>query len=319
MTAGLHDRVMFGIEGLDDDLTRNISPAASAGNLCEELKCPLCGPEIGEVQGHIRGNDADQVDVGEIMALGDHLSSHEDIDFPVFQAPEDPFTLPPSGYRVPVHASDGGMGKMPPDLGLQSLRSGAVPEYAPSSAGGADGVHFFTVVAIVAVQPAGIAVIGQGDRAMGTGEPMPAIGAVEKSVKSPPVKKQEGLVSLGQTVGHGMDQGRGKNGDGPRFVFFVAHGDDFHLRQGPVFNPVGKGKTGIFPRADVVIGLQPRRGGAQNNRGAGHLPPDDGGVPSVVPGPLVLLVRSVVLLIDDDEPQVPQRSENGRACPDGDL
>ena len=44
----------------------------------------------------------------------------------------------------------------------------------------------------------------------------------------------------------------------------------------------------------------------------------DRDVPSVVPRGLVLLVGRLVLLVDDDQPQVPDRGEDGRAGPDDD-
>ena len=148
-------------------------------------------PGVGNVQGQIRGNHADQVDKGEIMTFGNHLGSHEDIDFPFLQLPEDLFAISPSGDRVPVHPPDGGLGEMPPDLGLQAFRSGSVTEYAPSSAGGAGFSHFFAVIAVMTVQTIRIAVEGQGTCNGGNENPFRQSGS-RKGVKPPPVEKQQG-------------------------------------------------------------------------------------------------------------------------------
>ena len=50
-----------------------------------------------------------------------------------------------------------------------------------------------------------------------------------------------------------------------------------------------------------------------------HASPHDRHIPAVVPGRLVLLVRPVLLLVDDDEPELLERREHGGARADDDV
>src|SRR2546423_11539786 len=63
-------------------------------------------------------------------------------------------------------------------------------------------------------------------------------------------------------------------------------------------------------------GLRARRCGPPQQRRARHLGTPCGHPPSVVAGVALLLVSGVVLLVDDDQPDVPEGRENGRARAD---
>ena len=71
-------------ESLHDDASRPRGSSGAAGNLGQELESAFCGPEVREMQADIRGDDADHLDAGEIVSLGDHLCADHDVDFFVF-------------------------------------------------------------------------------------------------------------------------------------------------------------------------------------------------------------------------------------------
>ena len=67
-------------ECLDDDLALEIAPPGAAGDLGDELERALAGAEVRDVQAEVRIEDADERDVWEMQALGDHLRADQDID-----------------------------------------------------------------------------------------------------------------------------------------------------------------------------------------------------------------------------------------------
>src|SRR5207247_2715899 len=69
----------------------------------------------------------------------------------------------------------------------------------------------------------------------------------------------------------------------------------------------------------VAVGLHGRRGGTEDDDRVRTLCANDGDVPSVVPRVLLLLVRGIVLLVDDHEPYAVERCEDGRPRTDDDV
>jgi hypothetical protein len=88
------DGVMVGVESLDDDASRLISPPAPARHLCQDLEGSLCRPEVRDVQGGVGGKDADQCDLREIVSLGDHLGADKDVNLSPVESPEDLLRVP---------------------------------------------------------------------------------------------------------------------------------------------------------------------------------------------------------------------------------
>ena len=67
-------------EGLDDDFALELTTASPAGDLGQQLEGALTGAEIGNMQAEVGIQYADQSDVGEMQALGNHLGANDDID-----------------------------------------------------------------------------------------------------------------------------------------------------------------------------------------------------------------------------------------------
>ena len=83
-----------------------VAASRAARHLGQELEGPLGRAEVGHAQPDISRDDADERHAREVVALGDHLRAHENVEL-AFTEPSqhgDQRTLPPDG--VAVHARD---------------------------------------------------------------------------------------------------------------------------------------------------------------------------------------------------------------------
>ena len=95
-------------ERLDEHAAAGLPPAAAPGELRDEREGPLLGAEVGEAQRRVGVEDDAQRDVGEVVALGDHLGPDENARRGVLEAAQD--LLVGAGPR-------GAVGVEPHDLG----------------------------------------------------------------------------------------------------------------------------------------------------------------------------------------------------------
>ena len=68
------------MDRLDDRFAGDVAPSGAAGHLGQQLERPLAGAEIGEAEADVRRNDANQRDLREVVALGDHLRADKHVD-----------------------------------------------------------------------------------------------------------------------------------------------------------------------------------------------------------------------------------------------
>ena len=80
MVLGKSDTVVLGTIGLNKHLPICRASASSTGDLREELEQALRRTKIRNGQGSIGRHHADQGNIGVIMAFGNHLGAHQDID-----------------------------------------------------------------------------------------------------------------------------------------------------------------------------------------------------------------------------------------------
>ena len=64
-----------GDEGLDEDFAFHFAAARASGDLGEEGEGALASAEVGGVEGEVGIEDADEGDVGEVEAFGNHLGA----------------------------------------------------------------------------------------------------------------------------------------------------------------------------------------------------------------------------------------------------
>jgi len=79
-TQGIEQH-MVGEGSLNQYLTGFIGAAGAACNLHQLRKQPFRRTEIRTEQGAVGIDDTDQREIGEVMALGQHLRAEQDIDF----------------------------------------------------------------------------------------------------------------------------------------------------------------------------------------------------------------------------------------------
>ena len=228
------DRIVAGVEGLNEDPSRGIAPAASSGHLREDLEGPLGGPEIGDVEGGVGGDDADQRNPGEVVPFGDHLRSDEDVDPPPLETPENSRQLPAAGRRVAVHPGDPRLGEELLRLLLDPFRSRAVAPDAAPPAGGTKRCGPDVEIAVVAFEEPLGGMVREGQVAVRACEGVAAVGAEQVGVEAAPVEKKKGLFSGGQSLPDRLDQGTGEDGRPALLVPLRLQIDDLDRGKGPV-------------------------------------------------------------------------------------
>ena len=72
----VRDGTRVGLKRLHDHATRRVAPAA-AGELGQQLKGALLGPEVGQAETQVGIDDRRQLDAGEVMPFRDHLRADE--------------------------------------------------------------------------------------------------------------------------------------------------------------------------------------------------------------------------------------------------
>ena len=123
------------------------------------------------------------------------------------------------------------------------------------------------------------------------------------------VEEQDGLVA-------GVD-GRGERLRELRreHAVVVAHVHELELRRQRAVHALAQ----VGVQRHACEALHARRGRAEDDHGAARLRTPAGHRARVVGGLVLLLVRGVVLLVDDDQPQVDERREHRRARADDDA
>jgi hypothetical protein len=68
------------VVGLDEHAPGLLATAGPAGDLHQQLRHAFRGTEVGAEQSAVRVQNPHQGDIGKMMALGEHLRTHEDVD-----------------------------------------------------------------------------------------------------------------------------------------------------------------------------------------------------------------------------------------------
>jgi hypothetical protein len=98
--------MMFRMPGLDQDTSRSFSPTRSSSDLGNQLKGPLTRPEVRKVQSSISVQHPNQSDTWEVMTLGNHLSSHKNVDITPPKSIQNSSMTRPRPSGVSIHSVD---------------------------------------------------------------------------------------------------------------------------------------------------------------------------------------------------------------------
>src|SRR6266540_847744 len=139
VAGGRLNGVMIGGVGLDDSATSQGSAPRPPGNLGQELKHMLAGPEVRQEQADVGQDYADERDAWKIQRLGDHLSTDQDVGLAGLERSPEPLMRPSSSRRVVVPASDSGTGETGPQVLLDALSAEAQKTDPRATAAGAAG------------------------------------------------------------------------------------------------------------------------------------------------------------------------------------
>jgi hypothetical protein len=96
---------------LHHDAPRQFAPAGPARDLRHELKDALGGAEVRHRERVVAAHHAHQRDAVNVVALGDHLRAHQQVDLARVQPRQQPFQVAAAAHRVAVHAADARAGK----------------------------------------------------------------------------------------------------------------------------------------------------------------------------------------------------------------
>ena len=105
------DGVMFRVVALDQDVAGQISASGAAGDLGEQLEDAFGGAEIRQAESMVGAHNPDEGNAVDIVALGDHLRAHQQVDFPAVQPGEQVLHVEPVADGIAIHASDAGVRK----------------------------------------------------------------------------------------------------------------------------------------------------------------------------------------------------------------
>src|SRR5262249_2817989 len=108
---GILNRVMFGIKGLNEHAAGKVAASGAACDLGQQLKRPLRGAKIRQAQGGVSADPTDERDALKIVALGQHLRAHENIERAAGEGAERFLILALGSRRVAVQSRDAGTRK----------------------------------------------------------------------------------------------------------------------------------------------------------------------------------------------------------------
>ena len=175
--------------------------------------------------------------------------------------------------------------------------------------------------AVVADHALADGVVGERRVAAPAAQDVAAVPALHDARRATPVQEEDGLLPALEGAGEGLVEAAAEDA-AHAGLELLPHVDDLCFRQrdraGPaVFaqcEALGQLQESMPPLAGVMVRGEVRRGAAQHDGRSGELGELQGYVPRVVPGGnVLLLVRPLVLLVEDDEAQVRNRGEHRAA------
>ncbi len=318
MLLGGLDGVVARTEGLDQHPPAALPAPRPSRHLRQEVERPLAGPKIRQVERGVRRDHADEGHLREVEPLGDHLRADEEAHLPRLDRLVEVAVAAAARRGVPIHPGDWRDRKEPVQLGLHPLRPGPPEPEVALPALAAELLRWLVEIAVVADQLPAAGVVDQGDGAARAPLDRPARVALRHPREPPPVEQEHRLLP----ALHGLLQrALQAMGEGPGAMparQLLPHVDDLRLRQLPPRDALRQRREAPRPPRRGMVALHGRGGAPQHHGGAGEPRAGCGDLAGVVTGGVSLLVGRLVLLVDEDEAEVPHGGEDRRAGPDHD-
>src|SRR6185369_9983904 len=151
-----------------------------------------------------------------------------------------------------------------------------------------------------------VLMIGECDAAVRTAESMPAVAAFEPGRKTSAIKQENCLPTSCKIITKGFGQFGGK-----RCSLAPSLIDQNRVGHRPVLYPGTEREFGDSSGFGRMERRDERRGRSEQDNCPALLSQNQRKIAGIVAQPVTLLVRCFMLFIDDQYPQVPDRSENG--------
>ena len=172
-------------EALNDDFARAIAAARAARHLRQQLKRSLRGAKVRQRQRGIRRENSDQRHEREVVSLGDHLRSDQNVDLALSKTAKHALEVANVLHGVAVDASDARIREQFPQVGLDTLGALADIMDVFALAFRAPRRGALRQPAVVAQQLVDRPVIGHRDAAGGALKRKPAVAAEQETPRIP--------------------------------------------------------------------------------------------------------------------------------------
>ena len=236
------------------------------------------------------------------MPLGDHLRAEQDVVPLLAKRRENFLVRELSRRRVPVHAHDTGCRHERLEFRFQLFRARAKVFDVGTRTFGAQKRHGLLDVTVMAQEPAA-AMIDERQRAGRTFDDGAARAAHDEGREAAAVQHEDHLLLLRHRFLDELTQRRGDD-RAIAAMQFLAHVYTFDMRERSRTDALRHRKERKLAAARAVRSLKRRRSAAQKQYGAMQLRHDLGDGTRMVARRLVLLVRHILLLVEDDESDV---------------
>ena len=325
--AGIETLPVTGRDGLQHRIVRRIGldvglglctagdAAGTADDLFEDLKGALGRARIGTVEGQIRVDDADHRHVRKMMALGDKLGADDDVRLAACDVLQQaPHRLDARHEIARQHCDPRAGEPVRQFLGDPLDTRAAWHQRVLRTAIGAGRGHRTVMTAMVADQLAAKPVFHQPGRAVRAFEAETAFAAQgQRRIAAPVEEHQRLLAGFDGRTERVNQHGRQKP---PGLGRMLAHVDEPHIGHAGTAETRRQPEMFIAAPVGIDAAFERRRGGGQHDSDPFEMPALHRHVAGVVGNAVFLLVGPVMLLIDNDEPQIGKGQKQRRARPD---
>ena len=311
LPPGELQRIMVGVERLDYHLARSFAPSGAAGYLCKELEGALGRAEIGEGKACVGSDHANQCDIGKIMALGEHLRPHQDVEPPLLEGRESLAQRALLACCIPVQARNPGSGKHSAQglLELFGARAHKVDVLSSATAASRGSIPLQT--AVVTDEPPLRLVIGHGNAALRAGIRMAAAATKQGPRISSAIQQHDRLLSSAERIPKLLPQQVRDDDLLAVALELEAHVDDYGRGKRSGVNPFRQAEVhylSVFSRCVKRLDRGRRRSEQEEtSRPLDAVPRHFSGV---IIRRFILLIGRVLFFVDDDQTQVFQRRED---------
>ena len=290
-------------------------PAPGAPHrLGQQLVRPLGRPLVGQVEGDVGRDDADQRHLRDVEPLGHEARPDQHVQPAVREVVQDPVRRALPLDHVPVQAADAQAREPGAKLSLHPLGAAAQVPDPGRPAGRAPRGRWPGTPAVMAAQRRAGLVVDEGPVTVRAGLDVAAIPAHDHGRRPAPVDDEDrpvpgGRVQIpdgpGQRVREEPPVAGGQLGA-------QVHGHDPRLRTGGTRRQHG---APVPPGTRMAHRLHGRGCAAEHDGGTGEGPERQRRVPGLEARRAVALVGRVVLLVHDDQADVGEGREEGRSGP----